>query len=258
MKSGAKTQGRARRTATSTVMDDPRQLGFWETPPPASSPSPRRKQPHARSSTAPTEVARKVGEEILGGDLSPAEWASALADSGASDGRAVAEYARRRMDSLGEQHIRAERKELEMEMRKRHFCGVQNSNVRRKKQRREKPSFIGLLLTFMGLWGISAALLAQTQSLKGTTLLFRSGLSATALCAFACGIYFLSGKSLRKCFAGDRTLGIGSLLCGLSLVFALVTMLPPKPSPSIGQTPRPPVPETLVEPRPESHRMTAR
>lgn len=257
MKSGAKTQSRARRTAMATIPDDPLQLGFWESPRTETPPAPPKRR-RAKPSPVAREVARKVGEEILGGDLSPAEWASALADSGTSDGRAVAEYARRRMDTLGEQQIRAGRKELEMEMRKRHFCAHHTSNVRRKKHRREKPSFVGLLLTFMGLWGISAGLLAQTQSLKGSTLLFRSGLSATALCALVCGIYFLSGKSLRKCFAGDRTLGIGSLLCGLSLVLALVTMLPPKPSPSTGQASRAPVPETLVEPRPETPRMTAR
>jgi len=67
---------------------------------------------------------------------------------------------------------------------------------------------------------------------------------AVGLLAILIGGYFLSGPAVRKFFAGTRTLGVGSLLCGISLLAAISISLRPAPA---GTTARKPSP-TSTEP----------
>lgn len=212
------------------------QLAFWEAPEvesPEPAPEPRKRR---KTSARPSkEVARKVGEEILDGQLKPEEWAEALAETGNSDGRAVAEYAKRRMKVLDVQMIQAERKEQEMEMRKRHSCGTPTMNTRRVRARKEKPSILGILLIFLGIWGLSAAYFVQFRAFTGTSLYWGSAISTAALCSILAGIYFLAGNGFRRFLAGGRMLGIGFVLCGISLFTALSMMFrPTAPAESAG------------------------
>lgn len=238
------------------------QLSFWnETPsePPASAPKKRRKpasEPHPRESR---EVAAKVGEEILNGGLHPAEWASALAASNGTTQQALAEYARRRLLRLGEDHVLSERKELEMEMRKLHFCGSQPKNHRRKKPSRSNHglSLFGILLVFVGFWGLSAKMLLGSQ-LFGLPLVLKSAVGSAAACFLLAGIYFLSGRALKRWLTGDRILGIGAIVCGLSFASALTMMLPGAEMPISKPIRTTPVLPEETSPPAEAPRITSR
>ncbi len=227
MKTSTPAPTRRRRASTAGAGG---QLAFWEEPvAPAPEPKPERK-PRTKKPKASPEVARQVGEEILCGDLNPADWASALAETGNSDGRAIAEYARRRIEELDVQMARTERKEQAMEIRRRHSCGPAPTNTRRLRIRRESPSLLGLLLIFLGIWGLSAAYHVRFRAMDGTPLYWISSLSAVALCAMLLGGYFLSGQTVQRFFAGARTIGIGFMLCGISLFGALSLMFQPGPA----------------------------
>lgn len=105
--------------APSTSAADAEQLSLWEggAPPPK-----RRKSPSRKKAIPPVnnpEVSRIVGREILGGDLDPAFWAVALAESDGSRDHAITCYARLRLASLeGETHGR-KLKEEALEARRR-------------------------------------------------------------------------------------------------------------------------------------------
>lgn len=233
MSTGIQSRRTRRERSSPAGVEDP-QLPLWgnQMPPQQPITSPEPPEHHTRAHSSPKKVAQQVGREILEGNFNPAEWASALAETGASDGRAVAEYARRRMEHLHPQHIHSQRKELEMEMRKRHSCGAVSNHSRRKRIRREQPSIPGLFLIFLGSWGLCASFHARVLSMDGTSLCVSSCLTATALLAIFVGGYFLSGKRVQRWFEGVKTLGIGSLLCGASLLIAVSLSFRPNPSSS--------------------------
>lgn len=214
------------------------QLAFWENEP---SPAPRSQAVSRRSKKAPPpsrEVARRVGVEILEGNLSPAEWAAALADSEGSNSRAISEYARRRIEMLEDLDSLARRKETEKETRMRQWCGSAASSLPETVRTcaGEPPSPVGVMLGFLGTWGICAALLTSLGTASGTALVASSLVSALLLCVLGALGYAFSRRSAKRILSGDRALLVGSALCCLSLACAFSVAFHP-PARSVAEKP---------------------